>query len=282
MPRPRPDTARTAVLYALDLTLASRIGGSGSRIGQGVGASLEFQDRRSYVAGDNLRHLDWRAYARTDQLLVRLYREEIYPRVEVLIDGSRSMASDPDKAQTAVDLAHLLAQVGRSSGCSVKLLWLGDPPRPLEADAFEQVGVEFTAAGELADTARVATGLLRTGALRILLSDLLVPQAPASVLRPLATRAGAMVVLQLLSREDADPAAGGALRMVDAETDAFVDLVVDDRCVRLYRDRLRRLTDAFEEETRRLAGRFVTLHAARGLETICREELCRSGVIVPA
>ena len=68
-------------------------GRDGDQLGRGTGASLEFQDRRSYVAGDDLRHLDWRAYARTDQLMLRLYREEILPHVEIVVDASRSMAT---------------------------------------------------------------------------------------------------------------------------------------------------------------------------------------------
>ena len=43
------------------------------------------------MAGDDIRHLDWATYARTDQLMVRLYREEISPRTQVFVDTSRSM-----------------------------------------------------------------------------------------------------------------------------------------------------------------------------------------------
>ena len=84
-------------------------GPAGERVGRGTGSSLEFHDRRSYEPGDDVRHLDWRAYARTDTLLVRQWREEVLARCEILLDGSRSMAIDERKAQLALDLAALFA-----------------------------------------------------------------------------------------------------------------------------------------------------------------------------
>ncbi|MCP5089094.1 MAG: DUF58 domain-containing protein, partial [Rhodobacteraceae bacterium] len=41
---------------------------------------MEFHDRRRYEAGDDVRHIDWRVLARTDELLVRVHREEVVPR----------------------------------------------------------------------------------------------------------------------------------------------------------------------------------------------------------
>jgi uncharacterized protein (DUF58 family) len=55
-------------------------------------ASAEFADYRPYVPGDELRSLDWRAYARTDRDYVKLFRKETDMRCHVLLDISRSMA----------------------------------------------------------------------------------------------------------------------------------------------------------------------------------------------
>src|SRR5216117_3687480 len=66
-------------------------GGFGERLGANAGSSLEFQDYRQYSAGDDLRHVDWAAYARSEVLTVRLYREEVAPRIDIVFDTSRSM-----------------------------------------------------------------------------------------------------------------------------------------------------------------------------------------------
>lgn len=55
-------------------------------------ASAEFSDYRPYVPGDELRALDWRAYARTDRDYIKLFRKETDMRCHVLLDTSRSMA----------------------------------------------------------------------------------------------------------------------------------------------------------------------------------------------
>lgn len=55
------------------------------------GQSVEFADRREYVKGDNLRHLDWKVFARTERYYIRQFEEETSLRVNVIIDASGSM-----------------------------------------------------------------------------------------------------------------------------------------------------------------------------------------------
>src|SRR5438067_4667108 len=56
------------------------------------GASIEFRQHRFYVAGDELRRLDWRVLGRTDRPYVKEYDEETNLRCLILLDGSGSMA----------------------------------------------------------------------------------------------------------------------------------------------------------------------------------------------
>src|SRR5687767_15395300 len=81
----------------------------GERLGSGTGSSLEFQDYRPYTPGDDLRHVDWAAYARSELLAVRLYREEVAPRIDLVLDISRSMAVTEQKLRAYGELAGLLA-----------------------------------------------------------------------------------------------------------------------------------------------------------------------------
>ncbi len=55
------------------------------------GFSVEFSDYRNYQPGDDLRHLDWRLYARTDRLCIKRYMQETNARFYVLCDTSASM-----------------------------------------------------------------------------------------------------------------------------------------------------------------------------------------------
>jgi uncharacterized protein (DUF58 family) len=55
------------------------------------GFSVEFSEHREYVPGDELRHLDWRAYARSDRHYIKLYEQETNLRATLVVDNSASM-----------------------------------------------------------------------------------------------------------------------------------------------------------------------------------------------
>jgi uncharacterized protein (DUF58 family) len=55
------------------------------------GASIDFAEHRGYVAGDDIRRVDWRLYARTDRYYVKQYEADTNTNVTVLFDVSRSM-----------------------------------------------------------------------------------------------------------------------------------------------------------------------------------------------
>lgn len=55
------------------------------------GFSVEFAQHREYVPGDDLRHLDWRVYGRSDRFYIKQYEEETNLRTHLLLDASSSM-----------------------------------------------------------------------------------------------------------------------------------------------------------------------------------------------
>ena len=90
------DFLTAEALRKLDtLAVRSRFVSEGGRSGAHKsllkGQSVEFVDRRAYVKGDNLRHLDWKAFGRTERYVIRQYEEETSLRVHVVVDASASM-----------------------------------------------------------------------------------------------------------------------------------------------------------------------------------------------
>ena len=55
------------------------------------GFSVEFAEHRQYNAGEPIRHIDWKLYARTDKLFIKRYEEETNLRCQLVVDGSSSM-----------------------------------------------------------------------------------------------------------------------------------------------------------------------------------------------
>ena len=85
----------------------------GERRSKRRGTSVEFVDHRNYVAGDDLRFIDWNIMIRLDRLFIKLFEEEEDLHFHILIDSSRSMDfGDPTKLRFAKQVAAALAFIG--------------------------------------------------------------------------------------------------------------------------------------------------------------------------
>ncbi len=215
------EVAATVGRYRLALGSMRFRGRSGARRGHGVGSSMEFLDFRDYVPGDDLRHVDWRSYARTEQLRVRLHQEEVAPHTDVLVDSSASMASTPRKERAARVLCAALLHWTQREGAASRLLALG---------GGRLVGDSLTFAHS-SDQPGLPAVPLRPNGVRVLLTDGLWASDPAPLLRRLMAGASRFACVQLLDPWELAPSADGALTLVDAESGARSEVQLDARAV---------------------------------------------------
>src|SRR6185295_2586539 len=118
------DGEKLGLRYALQIPQVAASGRVGSRLGRRAGSSIDFQDYREYQPGDDLRFIDWGIYARTDRLSIKLFREEVTPHLDLVIDGSRSMnLEDSAKGVATGKLAGLLATAAANAQCT-RAVWL--------------------------------------------------------------------------------------------------------------------------------------------------------------
>lgn len=278
-----PEVQRVVSTYALGLPRMPTAGRAGELLGRGTGSSLEFQEYREYLPGDDIRHVDWAAYARADALMVRMYREEISPRTEILMDASRSMTTgEGHKERVTRQLAAAFAQLSARIGGRPTLLPLNDerPLVPLGPAGIDRLSsLPFTAVGTLIDLLGAGAVPLKPQAVRIVISDFLFPHDPGSLIRRLATGASALWVVQLLTAWESDPTEMGGRRLVDIESGADSDMLINRQAVAGYRHRLGRLQQELSRSCRRVHAPFVTAIADRGLLEICRDELCPAGIL---
>src|SRR6476620_2349205 len=89
------------------------------------GRGLEFADHRPYAAGDDYRHIDWKAYQRLNRLLLRLFDEERDLSIYLMLDVSRSMA-EPAKFDMARRIAAALCYVGLAHLDRLTIIPFGD------------------------------------------------------------------------------------------------------------------------------------------------------------
>ncbi|MBI5544865.1 MAG: DUF58 domain-containing protein [Deltaproteobacteria bacterium] len=233
---------------------------------------MELHDFREYQPGDDLRHLDWNAVGRTGRLILRVRKEEVAPRVEILVDASRSMAITERKRERARELAALFEKMGRAQGLTPVLHWLADSPRR----AAKEVPTDFDARRPLGEAlSRIA---LRPCGVRVLISDLLFEAPLGPIFRRLADGAARLAVVQVLDPDDEDPQSGEGARLVDSETDEALDRLLGWDVLQRYRKRLAAHLAAIEAEARRVRAAVCRVTAGEELEACVRERLVGSVV----
>ncbi len=289
-----PEVQQAGAAFQLGLPRLPISGRSGELLGRGSGSSLEFQEYREYLPGDDIRHLDWAAYARTDALMVRLYREEISPRVEIFLDMSRSMNTrtplreDPAptlKSVLAKQLTALLALLAARLGGRPTIFPMGDD-RPVPSWSLRELEsldvYPLNALGTMIDFA--ADNQIPPGrqSVRVIISDFLFPHDPEQLIKQFGNNVSGLWVLQILNRWESDPTPVGGRRLVDMETLLESDLVLDEKVISDYRSRLQRLQELLGLSCRRKQAVFTTIIADPGLMAICAKTLCRLGLLRPA
>ena len=289
-----PEVQQAVARYQLGLPRMPVSGRSGELLGRGTGSSLEFQEYRQYHPGDDIRHLDWAAYARSDALMVRLYREEISPRMEILLDASQSMTSsdptrenserEPIKATVARQLASTLTLLGGNLGGRPSLIPITDntPLEPLPLESLDRLDtLPFVGRRSLREALDARAVPLKRQTVRVVISDFLFPHDPDALLRHLAGDASVLWVLQVLNAWEARPTAVGGRKLLDLETQEEANLQVVEKTIAEYSARLLALQQELARACRRVHATFAILIAERGLTDLCANELCVAEILRP-
>ncbi len=247
-------------------------GRAGLFAGDKDGQSADFHDFRQYLPGDDLRRVDWRAYARTGQMHLKLFREEVSPVVELHLDSSASMAAYPGKEQAAVFLAAFLRAAALAA--EARPVLCRDGRRFAGAD-FEPAlaGTEFAGPG-----GGFAPGPGQGGRpLRFFLSDCLFEDGAAALFRGHAADALFFCPVLVLSRSEREPPWRGRHRLHDVEAPAAgLEIALDEAAVARYRKRLDRHLEGIADAAARHGAGLVALDVPDGdLERVDCEALAR-------
>lgn len=116
----KKDSAENQLLEPKTLTKAEALGMHARKIVEGAmagrykspftGFAIEFHQHREYVPGDDMRHMDWKVYGRTEKHLIKQYEQETNFDGCVLLDGSKSMQYGSGD-MTKLDYGRILAAV---------------------------------------------------------------------------------------------------------------------------------------------------------------------------
>lgn len=229
-------------------------GGVGAFAGQRDGQSVDFHDFREYQPGDDLRRVDWRAYARSGQMHLKLFREEVSPVVELHLDTSASMAAYPGKEQAAIFLAAFLRAVALASEGRPFLCRNG---KRFSGSDFDRALLDTEFTGTPFANA-VAPRPLGMRPMRFFLSDYLFGDELPALLARQSAGSLAFCPLMLLAESEVHPPWRGLRRLCDIESpEHIMDLSLTENTITAYKHRLAKHCENLNALALRNGGRLL-------------------------
>ncbi len=260
------------------------------------GSGIELESYKAYGPGDDLRHLDWSAYGRLDQLLIKTFRAEREAPLHVFIDVSASMAAPATDGKFAfsLGLAASLAYISLRHHDPVRVIAVGidGPSRHLSSPFFRHRNAvphlrEFLlqlqphGSAAFADGISAALRAHRSTGVAVVLSDFLMePLAYESALQELVARRFTVAALRVIGPGERDPSSLFRRgRLTDVETGR-------QRYITLTQDSLARYQQALTAHLSRLQAFcnrceivYGAADTAAGIERSLFEELPRLGLV---
>ena len=278
----REHAQRCATVFRFSLFRKDWAGASGSLAGLGAGSSLEFQDHRPYLPGDDPRHIDWAATARSDQAVMKVYREEVSPRIDLVLDLSASMAVTSAKEIQTLRLFFFCMESARELSATLRLFMVSadgfDLIPAARAFAKEWEPPEFQSAPSRVDPHVLP---LRPGSLRVVVSDLLYAVDPAPWLRSLLRDRGRACVLAPFDASEEEPDWSGHMELLCCETGESRRQRISSSVRSRYRTAYRRHLNSWRDEARTAGIGFARVPSTPDLPTALHQEALPAGLFEP-
>lgn len=245
---------------------------SAARRSKEVGSGIEFADRREYQVGDDPRYLDWKAYARLDRVLLRLFEEEKDLRVHILLDRSTSMqVGSPSKILAVKRVAAALAYIVLANLDRVAISLFAEsidefmPPARGKArihTILESLrALEADGKTDIATSAMELTSREKRRGLVFILSDFLVPGGVLETLDRLRYHGHEVTLIRTFSALDREPEISGEVEILDAETGRRLRAVVTPAVLRRYRERFEAIGKDVEAAALKKGARLVSIQS---------------------
>ena len=261
----------------------------GSRKSVRKGSSAEFSDFREYMPGDDIRAIDWNAYARLDRLYIKEYMEEKESSVSLFIDLSKSMDYGEEKTKLDLqeELTAALSYIALMNMDHVAVYDLGDTRRRHVASGGKAGFSELTEwldrldDGEKVDIFHsVSTvGRMQPG-LTVIMSDFLSeefvedPDKLTQLIRYLQYRKQKVVVLQILAKEEIEIEHSGTFFLIDSEDkDNRLRVTMESASIRSYQDALNEFTEGLKRSAKKCGASYHLCSTGVGFDKIIFDEL---------
>ena len=253
----------------LQLLIKNNVSGQfgGNHKSKTYGSSCEFADYRDYIPGDDIKKIDWNAFARFDKLYLKLYLDERQLHTRIYIDASRSMGyGNGKKDEQAIKIAATLAYLSICEMDKVSIYAVhGDRTEEVITSMvgkeayLNQIGklneIQFDGDSRISDAILPSTVGYGDG-MSIIVSDFLTDNNYEDAIDYLADKKRDVMCIQILSKEELKPKSRGKLHFFDCEDIS-----------RTYRRNINReIINAYNKALEYATGRIRDYCASRGAE----------------
>ena len=266
-------------------------------LGRVQGLGIEPENFKEYAPGDDLRFLDWNAFARLDELMLRTYRADRQVEVTALVDASASMGlpAHDDKLGLALAIGASLAYIGMADNDAVRIgaFAMHRGSMKLEATPFHRRRESYLnfkpfvtsvrAGGETRLGSAVDELLLqrRPAGTIVVISDFLVSAGDVedALKRLIAARHDVKVIHVMGEQESSGSYPPGLYRIRDAETGEVRETILGPAAVGALRHKVERIAARIREICTTHAINYAQAFGAGNLESFMERELPLLGIV---
>jgi uncharacterized protein (DUF58 family) len=283
------DPSVLAGISGLDLVAKTVVDGfvNGLHRSPDFGFSQEFAEYRAYSPGDDLRHVDWNVFARTERAFLKRYRGETNSQLTVLLDASNSMkftshgVTKMDYARfTAASLFYLAIQDQRDAA---GLIVFDDEVREYVRPSTRQGQLHRLLSGLENAEPRARTNFakplehfqqfLRRRGIVIFISDFYEsPELIVRTIEPLRFHGNEVVLFQILDPKEIRPEIRVPSTLIDLETEEAIE-VTPEYTHHEYQQKMDAHLEALRDKTRGAGMDYHLLVTDRPLDDSLREYL---------
>jgi uncharacterized protein (DUF58 family) len=269
------------------LEIRARSGAPGEHTAKRRGGAAEFEEHRPYTAGDDMRRIDWLAYARSGEPMVKVFRAEEDVVARLLCDTSASLSyGDPPKLDVARKIAAAVGYMALADAERAQLLstagGLTRDHRPsrgrggLPALLRHLDSIEAAGHTDLAQGIDTVLRRCRRAGMLLVVSDFFDAGPVLAALTRAVIAGHDPLLVHVVAPEEIEPPFEGDWTLEDAETGELVELTMDADAVEAYMARFSGLCAELGLWARRHGASYVRVRTDEPLEGVMRRLVARS------
>lgn len=280
-------------IEALQSVLKNNIAGmfGGNHTSKTLGSSCDYVDYRNYMAGDDITKIDWNAYARTEELFLKLYLDERQLHTRIYIDVSRSMDfGNGKKAQIALEMAAMFAYLSVCELDKVSVYTVSESKVTKVISDLSGKERFYTEIGKLNDIVFGGDCFLSEGILptdvgygdgrSIVISDFLTDNDYENAIDYMADKRRDLLCVQVLSAEEINPKVRGKNIFYDSENERkSYRKNINRDIIKAYREAVFYVTDRLHNYCAARGAQYMLVEDDMPLERIFFEMLTDVGVL---